>query len=407
MYYHISETENKESILAKGLETYNGVIFLAATISDDFLLAPVMGGYYYGQHYYRSTYHLLEWEILPLRITLFGVDVNGLDLEQRVNHNRYWFLEKYNLPISGRDRDVTEFLSREPIDSSRIKPLEDFELPCLKVSTDISLLMRYRQKTIGLRRSGLSENEINELREGPPELFYYEKDEQFMPLIVDHEETFFDDKDLCTTGASIINTMIGSGELDTSDVGRDFLKNGGMYSELVRSCLGELRTRVLFKSLIHGQLHIERVVLLAGIIAEQQRLTEEETITLLYAGAYHDLGRENDWYDPAHGQRSAERIAKCRSILPSSVDLSIIQASVATHSTDDRTIHAFMDKYSVPENKRQECIKICNCLKDADGLDRVRLRDLNINYLRFEESKKLKEFAEWLFLHTARYEIWR
>jgi hypothetical protein len=40
-------------------------------------------------------------------------------------------------------------------------------------------------------------------------------------------------------------------------------------------------------------------------------------------------------------------------------------------------------------------------LKDADGLDRVRLGDLDVRYLRHEPSKKYAGFAEELFTRTA------
>ncbi len=39
-------------------------------------------------------------------------------------------------------------------------------------------------------------------------------------------------------------------------------------------------------------------------------------------------------------------------------------------------------------------------LKDADGLDRVRIRDLNPRFLRFPESRKLVSFAEALYEET-------
>jgi hypothetical protein len=39
-------------------------------------------------------------------------------------------------------------------------------------------------------------------------------------------------------------------------------------------------------------------------------------------------------------------------------------------------------------------------LKDADGLDRVRLFDLNPRYLRWPQSKEMMEFARRLFERT-------
>ena len=44
--------------------------------------------------------------------------------------------------------------------------------------------------------------------------------------------------------------------------------------------------------------------------------------------------------------------------------------------------------------------RLASLLKDADGLDRVRLGDLDPRYLRHEESKTMVPFAERLFVET-------
>ncbi|MBR1845947.1 MAG: hypothetical protein IJ792_05040, partial [Oscillospiraceae bacterium] len=46
-------------------------------------------------------------------------------------------------------------------------------------------------------------------------------------------------------------------------------------------------------------------------------------------------------------------------------------------------------------------LRLTQLLKDADGLDRVRVWDLDVNYLRREASKQREDFAEYLY---ARYQ---
>ena len=65
------------------------------------------------------------------------------------------------------------------------------------------------------------------------------------------------------------------------------------------------------------------------------------------------------------------------------------------HSLDDSRYEKYI-KENVPEALRPKytlCIKI---IKDADALDRVRfgIRDLDINYLRTEEAKKMTLVAQ-------------
>ena len=54
--------------------------------------------------------------------------------------------------------------------------------------------------------------------------------------------------------------------------------------------LTELDEHVLYKSLIHGKKHIERVCFLALILSNKLDLPAEDTKLLLTACAYHDIG---------------------------------------------------------------------------------------------------------------------
>ena len=54
-----------------------------------------------------------------------------------------------------------------------------------------------------------------------------------------------------------------------------------------------------------------------------------------------------------------------------------------------------IEKYSIDD--RDRATLIARLLKDADGLDRVRVSDLDPSFLRFKESLKFVDFAKELF----------
>lgn len=167
--------------------------------------------------------------------------------------------------------------------------------------------------------------------------------------------------------------------------------------ELLMKAYDALRTELLYKSEYHGSDHIERVMLLGALIAMRQKFTPRQTELLLIACSYHDIGRLNDSVDERHGQRSADALASIPGLDLSPEELSCIRAAVATHSTKDTRLASFAEAYQVPEEYWELCLLLCRGLKDADNLDRVRLNDLDVRHLRFEESRAMKPVAEAVY----------
>lgn len=178
------------------------------------------------------------------------------------------------------------------------------------------------------------------------------------------------------------------------------LKQNPCY-QLLLDAYGRLRTEYLYRSGIHGWSHVERVMLLAAIIAMEQGFTERETKLLLIACSYHDIGRINDDKDDWHGKRSADKLPAIPGLEISKEELRCLQAAIATHSRKDAFIDSFMREYEVPDENAELCRLLCRALKDADNLDRVRLGDLDVKRLRFPESRALKKTAEAIY-DTAR-----
>lgn len=154
-----------------------------------------------------------------------------------------------------------------------------------------------------------------------------------------------------------------------------------------------LKKEYLYQSHIHGVAHIERVLLFGGLIAMQNHCNEEDTKLLLTACSYHDIGRIDDSLDDDHGRRSSEKLPSVISL--SSEDMAIVQAAIYSHSIDDSRMENVIASFSILDKAR--AIRIAKMLKDADALDRVRVYDLDPNYLRFPCSCQYVNFANSLY----------
>lgn len=172
----------------------------------------------------------------------------------------------------------------------------------------------------------------------------------------------------------------------------DRLLHSPCYGHLERT-LEELRREDLFESRIHGPGHIERTLCHGAFCALEDRLSAEDTRLLLLACAYHDVGRVDDKVDDEHGRRSAGRIPQLTGLTGEACAL--VQAAVDAHSRDDSQLTATLSRYGLQDLERGR--RLAELLKDADGLDRVRIWDLDPAYLRREESRERCAFAKELF----------
>lgn len=162
--------------------------------------------------------------------------------------------------------------------------------------------------------------------------------------------------------------------------------------------LTQLNREVLFDSSIHGLGHIERTMCHGAMCAQMEHLSQEDTRLLLLACAYHDVGRQNDSLDNEHGYRSAQQIGQLTGCIGE--DLAILQGAVDAHARSDLQLQATVEQYH-PSNLNR-ALTIATLLKDADGLDRVRIWDLDVAYLRRDSSKSRARFAQELY---CRYQI--
>ena len=127
-------------------------------------------------------------------------------------------------------------------------------------------------------------------------------------------------------------------------------------------------------STLHGPAHVGRVMIHALRLVEATGFAEE--MPRLWAAVYlHDIGRRHDGVAPSHGAKAWLRLADLPDVRGlferggvTDADLPAIQAAVTRHSNGEA-------RHGEPHRR------LIELLKDADGLDRVRLGDLNPRYL--------------------------
>ncbi len=134
---------------------------------------------------------------------------------------------------------------------------------------------------------------------------------------------------------------------------------------------------------IHGIMHETRVLVYVELLGQMTYVEYKIDVeSLRYAAITHDVKRINDWYDFPHGARAAKWLLDTKPI-PEQYCLSTAEI-VKWHVTQDIAIPKMTKELEV--------------FKDADGLDRWRIGDLNTNYLRTSHSVNMVETAKALFL---------
>ena len=135
---------------------------------------------------------------------------------------------------------------------------------------------------------------------------------------------------------------------------------------------------------LHGRGHTARVMVWAAVLTRGTEWFEP----VVWAAACHDLRREDDGADPDHGFRAG---AWVREELPGRLLLPPDNLELIARACD---WHVCPDHASPLDHPTLWL------LKDADGLDRVRLYDLDPRFLRHPETRQWVHAAEELFRAT-------
>ena len=149
----------------------------------------------------------------------------------------------------------------------------------------------------------------------------------------------------------------------------------------------------LHRSSVHGQAHVARVLVHALRLVEATGFVGETA--RLWAAVYlHDIARLHDGRCTRHGQDACVRLAGLPHVEALFArggvredDYPAIEFAVTTHCSDEPS----------PSDPHY---RLAALLKDADGLDRVRLSDLKPHLLRHDRARSMVGFAQRLHDET-------
>lgn len=161
------------------------------------------------------------------------------------------------------------------------------------------------------------------------------------------------------------------------------------YNKIAQFILPQLFTK---PEGIHGVLHAKRVLLLTLIQSYILKLPNEQRQLLAMCAVFHDIGRKNDDKDSKHGIFSIQKLKDNELIeaLTKRIGkegISIFNFIAENHPISDAQGIKRINNYGIQDVKIAK--KLYLLFKDADGLDRCRLDDFNVKYLRNDVSKKL------------------
>ncbi|HHU86102.1 MAG: hypothetical protein ACOX86_05810 [Pelotomaculaceae bacterium] len=145
---------------------------------------------------------------------------------------------------------------------------------------------------------------------------------------------------------------------------------------------------------IHGVLHAKRVLLLSLALSYLNGLNKADTGLLAKASLYHDIGRTHDGVCSEHGRKSFQK-AIGLGLIDNEVNENneVLRYVMVNHCLDDNLAET-LDEYFIDD--RERAVRLLKLFKDSDGLDRVRINDLDVEYLRYPVSRELVSFAEYL-----------
>ena len=147
---------------------------------------------------------------------------------------------------------------------------------------------------------------------------------------------------------------------------------------------------------IHGVTHAERVLFLVLAISYMEDIGEDDRRILISAAKYHDIGRDHDSTCLNHGAYSYKKMKRLGLLIEiSPEDEELIRYIVVNHCIEDRDAYKNVGNYDIKDS--EHAMYLLDMLKDADNLDRVRIKDLDVSYLRTESAKKLVPIAYELF----------
>jgi hypothetical protein len=135
--------------------------------------------------------------------------------------------------------------------------------------------------------------------------------------------------------------------------------------------------------------------MLSLILSYLNKLVFGDIEILAQASLYHDIGRIHNGVCYEHGYKSYRKMQELDLVKADGIEnIKILKFIVENHCVQDTDALNNAKDYHFTDETR--ALRLFQIFKDSDGLDRVRLGDLNVRYLRNEFSAKLVGVAEQL-----------
>lgn len=151
---------------------------------------------------------------------------------------------------------------------------------------------------------------------------------------------------------------------------------------------------------VHNVHHILRVLFLALVYFyhSEDSLTPEDKAVLIYFSILHDVARESEGIEDAHGDAAVEAIHKrglrIKGVRLSKKDYRIAELIIRYHCRDDaQGLLAIQSAGWLSHKEKERAAKLYRICKDMDGLDRVRFNGLDYRMLRTPFAARLPLIA--------------
>lgn len=154
---------------------------------------------------------------------------------------------------------------------------------------------------------------------------------------------------------------------------------------------------------VHGVGHAKRVLVHTLVLAAAYQVSPSDRAWLAKAALYHDIGREDDGPDARHGMRSTARARELglfAAVTPE--EWEVARFVINNHCIGDSQVVANLQHYAIAD--KDKAVRLLHLFKDADGLERVRIHDLDPAYLRTPYARKLPLLAWQLLYHLTEFE---
>jgi hypothetical protein len=146
----------------------------------------------------------------------------------------------------------------------------------------------------------------------------------------------------------------------------------------------------------HAVGHCTRVLFHVLNLSHVLKLSSDEERILVQAALYHDIGRTHDYEDVSHGFLGYEKMKSLGlGKVDSPQEALMLRYIIEMHCVDDKEAYTNVEGRGIEDEEK--ALYLLKIFKDADGLDRVRLGDLDTKYLRLPESILFVALAKSLF----------